>query len=144
MEKPLFEYKNRLRNILAICYWISIALIAILVMVNSNLIRNSISIIIFGIVVSVILWQIKRFKTSIYLDTIVFKEKGFHPLIKNDFGVAFDNIYEYRIKGLGLGLSWIILKRRNGKTIRKLFSFSENELSGFLKILHEKVNTTIS
>lgn len=144
MEKPLFEYKNRLRNILAICYWISIALISILVMVKSNLIRNSISIILFGIVVSAILWPIKRFKTSIYVDAIVFKEKGFHPLIRNDYGVAFDNIYEYQIKSLGLGLFWVILKRRNGKTIRKLFSFSVNELSGFLKVLNDKVNKTDS
>ena len=141
MEKLLFEYKNRLRNILAICYWISIALIAILVMINSNLIRNSISIIIFGVAVSVILWPIKRFKTSIYVDAIFFEEKGFHPLIKNDFGVAFENIYEYRVKSIGLGLNWIVFKRRNGKTIRKLFSFSENELTGFLKVLREKVNT---
>lgn len=78
------------------------------------------------------------------MDAIVFKENGFHPLIENYFGVAFENIDKYQIKSLGLGLFWIVLKRKNGKTIRKLFSFSENELSGFINTLNEKVNTTIS
>lgn len=78
------------------------------------------------------------------MDAIVFKERGFHPLIKNDFGVAFENIDEYQIKSLGLGLFWIVLKRSNGKTIRKLFSFSENELTEFLKIMHKKTNAKTS
>lgn len=88
------------------------------------------------------LWSIKRFRTYIYIDAIVFKEKGWHPLIKNEFGIAFENIYDYKIKRMAYSLNWIVLKRRNGKTIQRLFSISENELSELSQILNEKVKKT--
>uniref|UniRef100_UPI003216F439 hypothetical protein n=1 Tax=uncultured Draconibacterium sp. TaxID=1573823 RepID=UPI003216F439 len=140
MEKPLFEYKNRLRNILAIIYWILVSLSSILVLLNSNLIKNTISIIIFGIVVTVILYPIKRIKTSVHVDAIVFNEKGLHPLNRNEFGVAFENIYEYKLKSIAFGLNWIVLKRRNGKTIRKLSSLTGKELRELSEILTERIN----
>jgi hypothetical protein len=144
MEEPIFKYKNRLRNGLIITYWISIALCAVLVMIYFNPIKNFISLLIFSVIVMLLIWPIKRLRINLYIDAIVFKENGFHPLIENSFGVAFENIYEYQVKRIAYTFYWIELKRRNGKTIRKVFSFSENELSEFLKILKDKVNSSDS
>ncbi|MCB8999392.1 MAG: hypothetical protein H6540_04895 [Bacteroidales bacterium] len=150
MEKPLNEYKNRLRNIIVILYWILISIgffslmISFFKEINYNSLGNFIVIVIFSWIAMFFLWPIKRLKVTVYIDAIVFYEKGWHPQIEKEYGVAFENIYEFKVKNITDGLNWIVLKRCNGKTIRKLFSFSENELSGFLNILHEKVNTTIS
>ena len=133
MEKPLFEYKNRLRNILVIIYWVLIVICFFFIMTNSNLIINSISLIIFSVIVLLFLWPIKLLKTYIYVDAIVFKESGFHPLIKKEFGIAFENIYDFRLKRVGLNLCWVVFKRKNGKSIRKLLSLSSSELSSFIE-----------
>ena len=141
MEKAQFEYKNRLRNLMTVGYWIVMFFGSLFIMINLDFIRNFLTLLIWSIISMTLVWPIKRFKTFIYVDAIVFKEKGFHPLIKNDFGVAFENINEYRINNLGFGLFWIVLKRRNGKTIRKLFSFSGNEISEFIEVLSNKVDS---
>lgn len=141
MEKPLFEYKNRLRNSLTIAYWISIALCVIFVMINYNPIRNFISLLIFSVIVMLLIWPIKRLKIYLYIDAIVFKEKGWHPLIENEFGVVFENIYDYKIKNIGFTLIWIELKRRNGKTLRRLLSLTENELLELSETLNKKVRS---
>lgn len=140
MEEPLLKYKNRPRNIITIIYWLSIALSAILVLIYSNLISNSISIILFGIIVSLFLYPTKILKTHIYIDTIVFKEWGWHPLMKNEFGVAFENIDDYEIKRIAFSFYRFVIKKKNRKTIRKLLCFSDNELFNFSKILNERIN----
>jgi hypothetical protein len=148
MEKPLFEYKNRLRNIIVLLYWILISIgffylmISFFNEINYNSLGNFIVIVIFSLITMFFLRPIKILKVTVYVDAIVYYEKGFHPLIKNDFGVAFENIYEYQVKSISFGLTWIVLKRRNGKPIRRLFSFSKNELSGFSNILKGKVEET--
>jgi len=97
------------------------------------------SLLIFSVIVSLLLWPIKLLKTYIYVDAIVFKESGFDPLIKNEFGIAFENIYDFRIKRVGLNLCLVVFKRKKGKTIRKLLSLSPSELSDFIETLEEKV-----
>lgn len=150
MEKPLLEYKNRFRNLIVIVYWIIISVSFFSIMMNFFKERdygssgNFIVIVFFSLIIMFFIWPIKRLKVSIYIDAIVFKEKGWHPLIVKEYGVIFENINEFKVKNITDGLNWVVLKRKNGKTIRKLFSFSENELTGFLITLQEKVNTTIS
>lgn len=122
MEEPLFQYKNRLLNTLIIIYWIILYLSALYVAKHLNLITNLISLVLFSLIVMVFIWPVKRLKLDIYIDAIVFKEKGWHPQLENEFGVAFGNIYDYKIKKVALTLKWMIIKRKNGKTIRRLIS----------------------
>ena len=143
MEKPLFEFKNRLRNVVIIIYWIIIAISSLYFMTHSNLIHNTISLLVFGLIIYSLIDPLRLLKTYIYFDAIVFKERGFHPLIRNEYGIIFENIQNYKIKKVVFNLNWIIIQRRNGKTIRKLISLSEIELFEFSKMLKEKVKIDI-
>ncbi len=111
---------------------------AFFIATSYNLITNFVSILLFSLTVMVFIWPIKRFSIDIYVDAMVFRENGWHPLIKNEFGVAFENIYEYKIKRIGLTLNWIVLKRTNGKTLRRLLSLSNREFTEFDNILKSK------
>lgn len=138
MEKPLFEFKNRLLNSLTVTFWVVVVICSFFIMTNYNL-TSLTSLLIFSVIVSLFLRPIKLLKTYIYEDAIVFKESGFDPLIKNKFGIAFENIYDFRIKRVGLNLCWVVFKRKKGKTIRMLLSLTSSELSDLIKTLKEKV-----
>ena len=144
MEKPLFEYKNRLRNSLIIGYWIVISIGFFSIMVNFleetnyNSFGNFIVIVVDSLITMLFIWPFKRIKMSVYIDAIVLKENGWHPQIEKEFGIIFENIYDYKIKEIVLTFYWIEFRRRNGKTIRRLFSLSKNELKEFSKILNDK------
>jgi len=101
---------------------------------------NGFILVLLSIVVgSLFFWPIKPFKTIIYSDIIVFKEFLRHPNLKNESGIAFENIYDYKISSMVFNLKWIVIKRRNGKTIRKMLSFSASEFKEFSNLLKEKV-----
>jgi hypothetical protein len=139
MEKPIFEYKNILRNILTIGLWLIIAIgLYFIIFVYKGL--NSIIIVLISIFISsFFFWPIKLFKTFVYNDAIVFKDFLRHPILNNEYGILFENIFDYKIKRIAFSLYWIVFKRRNGKTIRRLFSLSKTEYLGFTQILTEKV-----
>lgn len=139
MERPLFVFKNRLLNSLTVTFWVVVVICSFFIITNYNLTSSLTSLLIFSVIVSLLLWPIKLLKTYIYVDAIVFKESGFDPLIKNEFGIAFENIYDFRIKRVGLNLCLVVFKRKKGKTIRKLLSLSPSELSDFIETLEEKV-----
>ncbi len=84
------------------------------------------------------LWPFKILRVQIYFDTIVFKELGFHPLLVSKFGVAFENICDYELKRLISGFSVIVLKRNNGKRVRRFMSLTENEYTEFSKLIEGK------
>ena len=86
-----------------------------------------------------LIWPIKCLKLYVYIDVIDFKEIGWHPNIKNEFGVAFENISEYKIDKSFLSFNWLELKRKNGKTIRRLLSLSNREFIELSNILKERV-----
>jgi len=145
MEKPLSEYKNKFGNILTIGYWIAISILWFFILLqffertDYNSFWNFVSLLFFSLILIFLIWSIKRFKIFIHEDAIVFKEKGWHPLIENEYGVAFENINYYKINNVAFSLNWIVLKRINGKAIRKLISLSANEFSELSKILNEKI-----
>lgn len=138
MEKPLFKYKNVLRNSLIIICWLLIWLCAIGLMINYCIIENILSLIILSIITLFLLKPFKLLKISIYNDVITFTEIGFlHPRIY-EFGIAFENIYEVKITNIAYTLNWIVIIRKNGKPIRRLFSVSKKELLELSTILNKK------
>ncbi|GAP44009.1 hypothetical protein TBC1_112168 [Lentimicrobium saccharophilum] len=145
MEEPLFEFKNCFRNILTIGLWLVIFLSSFQILEYFKEIdMSSLWFYFFLVLISTLLalfpfWPIKLFKTIVYHDVIVFKEMLRHPILKNEFGIAFENINDYKIKTMIFNLNWIVIKRKNGRTIRRLFSFSARELKEFSNILNEKV-----
>ena len=140
MRQPLQKYKNNLLNTLTIVYWISINCGALCLMLTSDLINSFSAVIVLGSVVLLCMWPIKRYQTSIYKDTIVFKETGWHPLVSNIFGFAFENIVDYKIERIGAHLNWIVLKGSKNETFRRLASLSKKELLQLESILDQKIN----
>lgn len=139
MKEAHFLFKNRLRNILIISYWIIISMSIFFISTHYNLIINFVSLIIISLIIMALIWPIKCLKIYVYVDVIDFKEIGWHPNIKNEFGVAFENIYEYKIDKSFLSFNWLVLKRKNGKTIRRLLSLSNREFKELSNILKERV-----
>lgn len=150
MEKPLFEYRNRLRNGLIIVVWALLLFIGVgAIGLSFHLLElhpkwnPELDWIVFIAVPTITIaipgWHIRLLRLKIFVDSIVFKEQGPHPTIEKEFGIVFDNIYDYNIDRIFLSLYRVKFKRRNEKTLRKFISFSDNELSEFSKILSEKV-----
>ncbi len=138
MEEPLFKYKNIFRNILTIGLWIVIAIgIYFIIIFYREL--NIIVVLISILIGSFFFWPTILFKTFVYRDAIVFKEFLRHPILKNEYGILFENIYDYKTIRIAFSLYWVVLKRRNGNTIRRLLSLSKTEFLGFSEILNKKV-----
>jgi len=149
MEEFLFAYKNTLRNSLIVLYRVVIIATAIsgVILFDNELY----SAVVFGIAM-ILLSYLKILKVYFYHDATVFKERGFYPTQRNDFGIAFENTESFEIrptiiqplvdKVFGTGkrnFVRIIFSRKNGKSIHKIFSFKRNELSEFSKTLNEKI-----
>jgi len=149
MEKPLFEYRNHLRNVLIATIWtllffatlkaISLTYFLLDLYTSWNPELSWIVILTASILALAIGWHIRFLRLKIYIDAIVFKEHGPHPTLGSRFGIAFENIYEYKITNIAFTFNWLVLKRRNGKTIRKLISIPRKEFIGFSDILDEKI-----
>lgn len=135
MEKPDLRIKNILINSLIVFYWLVVFFGSLYLGGKLGWINSTISIIILMLLFCLLAWPIKTYWINIYIDVLVFKEQGFHPHIKSDLGVAFDNIYEYKIEKIIFNQYWLILKRENGKTIRRISSMSKNDL----KFLSNKI-----
>jgi hypothetical protein len=153
MEKPLFEYRNHLRNGLVIVVWILIFWGGVeAIGLTFSLLEHipnwnpKLDWIVFIVVPTVTItipgWHIRLLRCKVFYDVIVFKEQGPHPMIENEFGIAFCNIINYKVKAISFGLYWIVIKRSNGKPIWKLISLSERELTELLKTLSYNVNIT--
>lgn len=153
MEKPLFEYKNYLRNILIATIWTLLFFVTIEVIGFTSLLLetypnwnpelNWIVLLITSMLAFAIGWNIRFLRLNIYVDVIDFKEHGPHPNLGNHFGIAFENIYDYKITRLTFTFKWLVIRRKNGKTIRRLLSLSQSEYIGFSEILNEKIKKNI-
>lgn len=149
MEKPLFEYKNHLRNMLVAAIWTSLIFTGVkaigLTFIFLDLYTNwnpELAWIVFITVPLLPLaigWKIRFLRLKVYVDAIEFKEFVLHPTLGKRFGVAFKNIYEYKIIRIAFTFNWLVFKRRNGKTIRRLINLSKRELKEFSYILDEKI-----
>ncbi|MDE5416551.1 hypothetical protein L3049_00925 [Labilibaculum sp. DW002] len=154
MEKPLFQYRNYLRNTFVITIWGLLFLVTLRMMLLAFSIleflpnwNSKFDWVVFVTVPTLTLaigWYFKILNLKIHIDAIVLREFGPHPNLVNEFGIVFENIYEYKIKSIALTFKWLVLKRTNGKTIRKLISLSKREFIEFSGVLNEKIkNNTI-
>ncbi len=139
MEKPDLRIKNIIVNSLVVFYWTFIYFGSLYWGVKSGLINSFLSIVIQALVFLLLAWPIKMYWIDIYIDALVFKEQGCHPLLKSDFCVALDNIYDYKIARITLNLYWVILRRENGKTIRRIISMSEDNFNYLSNKIAEKI-----
>lgn len=139
MEKPLFKYHNRLRNSLTIIYWGIVWFCGLWIMIESNFIENQLSLLIVSFILLIFLWRVNFLRTYIYHDTIVFKEIGFRPRLTREFGIAFENLHCFRHFRIVFNLYCFVFYRTNGQTKRKIMSFSDDKLIEFSKILDEKI-----
>lgn len=141
MEKPLFKYYNRLRNSMIIIYWVFIWLCAFGVMIKFT--PNFLYLLIISLISLIILWPSNLLLTYIYHDAIVFKEIGFRPGMFNEFGIAFENIYNIESRKIMFNLYWIELTKSNGKSVRRLMSLSKKKSLEFLRIMSDKTKNDL-
>ncbi|PXY02933.1 hypothetical protein DF185_02230 [Marinifilum breve] len=139
MEKPLIKYHNRLRNSLTVIYWGIIWFYGLWILTESNFIDNQIYFLIASSLLLVFLWPVNYLRTYIYNDAIVFKELGFRPRLVRGIGIAFENLHHFRYFRIVFNLYYFVFYRTNGKTIRKVMSFSDDKLIEISKILNEKI-----
>jgi hypothetical protein len=140
MEKSELRINNILINSLIVFYWLFVFFGSLYWIFSSGLFNTYISLIASTLLFFLLGWPIRMYWINIYHDVLVFKEQGFHPTIKSDFGVAFCNIYEYRIKKIVLNQYWVVLKRENGKTIRRIFPMSKSDLNFLSNKIADEIN----
>jgi hypothetical protein len=139
MEKPDLRIKNIMINGLVVLYWAFVFFASFIWGFKLVSIAPPYSFIIQTLVFVLFAWPIKMYWINIYMDALVFKKQGFHPKLKSDFGVLLDNISDYKIEKIIFNFYWLVFKRENGKTIRRISSMSEKQCNFLSNKLAEKV-----
>lgn len=140
-EQPLFIFNNKLRNTLVVIFWIFIFISSILLSIktieqtNYGTLGYTLIQLLYTSLGLAIIWNVRIIKVQIYIDAIVFREQGFHPLLKKSTGIVYDNIIKFKIKKLSKNQYLISFKRTNAKRFNRILSLNQtqiSELSDFL------------